>query len=38
VLDHELRVCRGNAGTVFALVRRNDLKLNELLLNVQSPD
>ena len=38
VLDHELRICRGNAGTVFALLRRNDLELNELLLNVQSPD
>jgi hypothetical protein len=25
VLDHELRVCRGNAGTLFALVRREDL-------------
>ncbi|MFM2172695.1 MAG: hypothetical protein RLZZ54_622 [Cyanobacteriota bacterium] len=38
VLDHELRICRGNAGTVFALLRRNDLQLNELLLNVQSLD
>jgi len=38
VLDHELRICRGNAGTVFALLRRNDLELNELLLNVPSPD
>ncbi len=27
VLDEELRVCRGNAGTLFALVRRPDLRL-----------
>jgi hypothetical protein len=32
VLDHELRICRGNAGTVFALLRRPDLRLDELLL------
>ena len=32
VLDDELRICRGNAGTVFALLRRNDLQINELLL------
>lgn len=31
VLDQELRVCRGNAGTVFALVRRRDLSAQELL-------
>ena len=31
VLDHELRICRGNAGTVFALLRRPDLRLDELL-------
>ena len=31
VLDEELRVCRGNAGTVFALLRRSDLKAAELL-------
>lgn len=30
VLDDELRVCRGNAGTLFALVRRPDLSLDEL--------
>ena len=30
VLDDELRICRGNAGTVFALLRRDDLQLNEL--------
>jgi len=27
VLDEELRVCRGNAGTLFALLRRQDLSL-----------
>ena len=32
VLDHNLRVCRGNAGTLFALTRRNELKLADLLL------
>ena len=32
VLDDELRVCRGNAGTLFALLRRPDLSLEELLL------
>jgi hypothetical protein len=32
VLDEELRVCRGNAGTVFALLRRHDLALEDLLL------
>ncbi len=31
VLDQELRVCRGNAGTLFALVRRPDLRLEDLL-------
>jgi hypothetical protein len=31
VLDEELRVCRGNAGTLFALVRRTDLRLEDLL-------
>jgi len=31
VLDQELRVCRGNAGTVFALVRRPDRSAQELL-------
>jgi hypothetical protein len=31
VLDQELRICRGNAGTVFALVRRPDLSAAELL-------
>ena len=31
VLDEKLRICRGNAGTTFALLRRNDLNLSELL-------
>lgn len=32
VLDGELRICRGNAGTLFALLRRPDLSLQDLLL------
>lgn len=32
VLDADLRVCRGNAGTLFALTRRRDLNLADLLL------
>ena len=32
VLDDELRICRGNAGTVFALLRRSDLRLQDVLL------
>jgi hypothetical protein len=31
LVDAELRLCRGNAGTVFALLRRPDLSLQELL-------
>ena len=31
VLDNQLRVCRGNAGTTFALLRRNDVNLSDLL-------
>ena len=31
VLDRELRLCRGNAGTLFALLRRDDLSVEELL-------
>lgn len=31
VLDADLRVCRGNAGTLFALTRRRDLRLQDLL-------
>lgn len=31
VLDPELRVCRGNAGTLFALRRRTDLRLADLM-------
>jgi hypothetical protein len=30
VLDDELRICRGNAGTLFALLRRKDLEIEEL--------
>jgi PAP_fibrillin len=33
VLDHELRICRGQAGTLFALLRRTDLSLDQLMLN-----
>ncbi|MEI8250416.1 MAG: PAP/fibrillin family protein [Synechococcus sp. ELA057] len=29
VLDADLRVCRGNAGTLFALIRRTDLRLSD---------
>ena len=31
VLDQELRVCRGNAGTLFALLRRTDLRVEDLM-------
>jgi hypothetical protein len=31
VLDDTLRVCRGNAGTLFALLRRPDLRLEDWL-------
>jgi hypothetical protein len=31
VVDQELRLCRGNAGTLFALLRRPDLKVEDLL-------
>lgn len=31
VVDQELRICRGNAGTLFALLRRPDLSLEALL-------
>ena len=31
VVDAELRLCRGNAGTVFALLRRPDLNMEDLL-------
>jgi hypothetical protein len=37
VLDQELRLCRGNAGTLFALLRRPDLSLEELLPEAGSP-
>jgi hypothetical protein len=31
VVDAEIRVCRGNAGTLFALLRRPDLSLESLM-------
>lgn len=31
VLDQDLRICRGNAGTLFALRRRTDLQLTDLM-------
>jgi len=31
MLAEELRVCRGNAGILFALVRRDDLAVANLL-------
>jgi hypothetical protein len=31
VVDQDLRVCRGNAGTLFALLRRTDLSVEEML-------
>jgi hypothetical protein len=30
VLDHDLRICLGNAGMVFTLLRRLNLRLDEL--------
>jgi hypothetical protein len=30
-LDHQLRLCKGNAGTYFALLRRDDLSLDALM-------
>ena len=36
-LDDELRVCRGNAGTLFALLRRPDLSVQDLLLPALQP-
>lgn len=36
VLDADLRICRGNAGTLFALTRRSDLNLADLLLSPQA--
>lgn len=35
VLDNELRICRGNAGTVFALLRRPELNVSELLAQLE---
>jgi hypothetical protein len=37
VLDDELRICRGNAGTVFALLRRTDLQPEVLLPCADAP-
>jgi hypothetical protein len=37
VLDDALRICRGNAGTVFALLRRSDLRLQDLLVPASGP-
>jgi hypothetical protein len=31
VLSQELRLCRGNAGTIFALLRRPDLAVADFL-------
>ncbi|MDA0727334.1 MAG: PAP fibrillin, partial [Cyanobacteria bacterium] len=31
VVDRELRICRGNAGTLFALLRRPELSVDQLL-------
>ena len=31
VLDSELRICRGNAGTTFALLRRAEMSVSEIL-------
>ena len=31
VLDEELRICRGNAGTVFVLLKRTDLSVSEYI-------
>ena len=31
VLDEQLRICRGNAGTTFALLKRDDLNLSDFL-------
>ena len=31
ILDEKLRVCRGNAGTIFALTRRTDINIDSLM-------
>ena len=38
VLDDALRICRGNAGTVFALLRRPDLPLERLMQPPPGPE
>ena len=30
-LDSKLRICRGNAGTIFALLRRETIQINDLM-------
>ena len=30
-LDSKLRICRGNAGTIFALLRRETIQINDLI-------
>jgi hypothetical protein len=37
VLDDDLRVCRGNAGTLFALVRRPELRLDDFFGQERGP-
>ena len=37
VLDDDLRICRGSAGTVFALLRRTDLNATDLLPPLPEP-
>ncbi|MCT0218101.1 PAP/fibrillin family protein [Synechococcus sp. CS-1329] len=36
VLDQELRVCRGQAGTLFALRRRGELRCDDLLAQAEA--
>ena len=31
VLDHQIRICRGNAGTTFVLLRLENMDLNEII-------
>ena len=35
VLSEQLRICRGNNGTLFVLLRRDDLRAEDLVPNVQ---
>ena len=34
-LDEKLRICRGNAGTTFALLRRNDLNIESFFQSIE---